>query len=41
MIFDNGVSLAVAPIKPFISLVKRFQTDHGMRCGPGNPVWGC
>jgi hypothetical protein len=41
VIFDNGVSLAVAPIKPFISLVKKFQTDYGMKCGPGSPVWGC
>lgn len=40
VIFDNGMSLAMAPEKSFIEMVKSLN-DFGFKCQETIPVWSC
>lgn len=40
VIFDNGMSLAMAPEKSFVELMKALQTN-GFECQESQPVWMC
>ena len=40
IIFDNGMSLAMAPEKSFIGIIKVLNTA-GFKCNEGVPIWAC
>lgn len=40
VIFDNGMSLAMAPEKSFVELIKGLA-DYGLQCQESQPVWMC
>lgn len=40
VIFDNGMSLAMAPEKSFIELMKLI-TEKGFKCKDAVPIWSC
>lgn len=40
VIFDNGMSLAMAPEKSFIELIKLI-TEKGFKCKEAVPIWSC
>ena len=40
MIFDNGMSLAMAPESTFVELIKSLH-EAGFSCTESKPVWKC
>lgn len=40
IIFDNGMSLAMAPEKSFIEVMKVIS-NAGFKCSEGIPIWSC
>mmetsp|Transcript_8979 Transcript_8979/g.13746 ORF Transcript_8979/g.13746 Transcript_8979/m.13746 type:complete len:245 (+) Transcript_8979:549-1283(+) len=41
VIFDNGMSFAMAPQKAFIQFAKSLFKEHGILCQPSQPLWSC
>ena len=38
VIFDNGMSLAMAPESSFVEIVKKLH-EYGFECVEGKPIW--